>query len=290
MTSINQQKFKGMKNSNGYILEIITSNNNNDGCCNEIINVYGCEIESNGDIIQSKLNTNFYIENKYPLSLGTELYCGITGQYLAKSSENKQNGLSRLVQILNEVVDRNLYLIGWNVSEHVLDILEANLKHFNVNIDISYIRKNIKIIDIQRSSNKLIDSCKLYGSLLTLENVAYFYKKAIGLNCYEFQKNIINQRSSPNTCSETLISLIKCCLLAQMKQLQCNDLDGFKSYVDKPSVLKTMPFGKYKGKNIDDIAKTDIGYLNWLSSQIDISTKYPDLKHTITSILNADIE
>ena len=55
-------------------------------------------------------------------------------------------------------------------------------------------------------------------------------------------------------------------------------------------MLTTMPFGKYKGKNIDDIVKIDVGYINWLSSQHDISLKYPSLKHTIESILNRDLE
>lgn len=279
-----------MKNFNGYILEIVTSNNANEGCCNEIINVCGYEIESAGNVVQSPLNMNFYIENKYPLSLGTELYCGITGQYLTKLGENKQNGLSRLVQTLNEVVNKNLYLIGWNVSEHVLDILELNLKHFNVNIDISNTRKNIQTIDILRSSSKLISSSNLYGSPLTLENIAYSYKKAIGLNCHDFQKKVIDQRLNPNTCGKILVSLIKCCLVEQMRQLELNSFDEFKAYVDKPTLLTTMPFGKYKGKNIDDIVKIDVGYINWLSSQHDISLKYPSLKHTIESILNRDLE
>ena len=54
-----------------------------------------------------------------------------------------------------------------------------------------------------------------------------------------------------------------------------------------PSIIKIIPFGKHKGKNIEDVAKEDKGYLEWLLNE---KLKNPqigdeDWVHTLKSFL-----
>ena len=52
----------------------------------------------------------------------------------------------------------------------------------------------------------------------------------------------------------------------------------------RPVMEKTFSFGKYKGKNIAEIAETDLGYLQWMQKNMqDISE---DLKYTLNTFLN----
>lgn len=48
---------------------------------------------------------------------------------------------------------------------------------------------------------------------------------------------------------------------------------------NRPSLLRTISFGKYKGTAFADIAKADIGYLRWLAGNQDGTNK--DLEYTL---------
>jgi hypothetical protein len=47
-------------------------------------------------------------------------------------------------------------------------------------------------------------------------------------------------------------------------------------------MLKTFKFGKYKGKDIEQVCDNDIGYVNWLLDQKDLDT---DLQYTLDKIM-----
>jgi DNA polymerase III alpha subunit (gram-positive type) len=47
-------------------------------------------------------------------------------------------------------------------------------------------------------------------------------------------------------------------------------------------MLKTFKFGKYKGKNIEDVCDNDIGYINWLLDQDSLDV---DLQYTLDKIM-----
>ena len=51
-----------------------------------------------------------------------------------------------------------------------------------------------------------------------------------------------------------------------------------------PVFIKTFKFGKYKGEDIQEVARTDSGYLNWMRSNMkDIDD---DMKYTLDKVLN----
>ena len=45
---------------------------------------------------------------------------------------------------------------------------------------------------------------------------------------------------------------------------------------EKPALLRTISFGKYRGQKLEDIAKSDPGYLKWLLNQKEQDTEGPD--------------
>jgi len=62
-------------------------------------------------------------------------------------------------------------------------------------------------------------------------------------------------------------------LLKRVEQEHSNfsleeSLEYLSELSKKPVLIKTFTFGKYKGKLIKDVAKKDIGYINWLYSDI----------------------
>lgn len=60
-------------------------------------------------------------------------------------------------------------------------------------------------------------------------------------------------------------------LFIKIKETQKLDADqAFKKMIEissKPSLLHTFTFGKYNGKRIDEVVKTDRGYLQWMLDQ-----------------------
>ena len=48
-----------------------------------------------------------------------------------------------------------------------------------------------------------------------------------------------------------------------------------------PVFIKTFKFGKYRGKDIQEVASTDAGYLNWMKSNMDLDE---DLKYTLDKV------
>ena len=50
----------------------------------------------------------------------------------------------------------------------------------------------------------------------------------------------------------------------------------------QPIFVKTFKFGKYKGRNIEEICDEDIGYINWMIDSMDLDE---DMKYTLDKIM-----
>ena len=46
--------------------------------------------------------------------------------------------------------------------------------------------------------------------------------------------------------------------------------------------IKTFKFGKYKGKDIEQVAREDAGYLNWMKGNMELDE---DLRYTLDKVL-----
>lgn len=63
-----------------------------------------------------------------------------------------------------------------------------------------------------------------------------------------------------------------------------NPMEKLVDLTKTPVFIQTFKFGKYKGKNIQEVAKEDPGYLNWMrTSMTDLDE---DLKYTLDKVLS----
>ena len=68
------------------------------------------------------------------------------------------------------------------------------------------------------------------------------------------------------------------------------DVEKMVEISSHPTLFKNFIFGKYKGQSIDDVAKTDRRYLEWLLSQKELNGEGPDedwiftLKHYLNKM------
>lgn len=61
-----------------------------------------------------------------------------------------------------------------------------------------------------------------------------------------------------------------------------NPMEKLADLTKTPVLIKTFKFGKYKGKEIVQVAQEDAGYLNWMRSNLELDE---DLKYTLDKIL-----
>lgn len=66
---------------------------------------------------------------------------------------------------------------------------------------------------------------------------------------------------------EKLFERLKHKILEQNKISEDEAISEMIEISSHPSILHTFPFGKYVGKKVEDVLKTDRGYLEWLLAQ-----------------------
>jgi DNA polymerase III alpha subunit (gram-positive type) len=64
-----------------------------------------------------------------------------------------------------------------------------------------------------------------------------------------------------------------------------NPIEKLVDLTKTPVFIKTFKFGKYKGKDVDQVAREDSGYLNWMRSNMELDE---DLKYTLDKVLGAN--
>ncbi len=62
-----------------------------------------------------------------------------------------------------------------------------------------------------------------------------------------------------------------------------NPMEKLVDLTRTPVFIKTFKFGKYRGKDIAEVATQDAGYLNWMKSNMDLDE---DLKYTLDKVLS----
>ncbi|CQJ43563.1 exodeoxyribonuclease X [Yersinia rohdei] len=72
-------------------------------------------------------------------------------------------------------------------------------------------------------------------------------------------------------------------LLQRIMQDSGWNAEQMAEMTQQPLLLQTFKFGKYRGKNIEQIARQDPDYLRWMLASISDLT--PDMRHTLTHYL-----
>lgn len=63
-----------------------------------------------------------------------------------------------------------------------------------------------------------------------------------------------------------------------------NPMEKLAELTKTPVLIKTFKFGKYRGKEIAQVASEDSGYLNWMRTNMDLDE---DLKYTLDKVLGS---
>ena len=64
-----------------------------------------------------------------------------------------------------------------------------------------------------------------------------------------------------------------------------NPIEKLADLTKTPVFIKTFKFGKYKGKDVEEVAKMDASYLNWMRTSM--SDLDEDMKYTLDKVLKA---
>lgn len=61
-----------------------------------------------------------------------------------------------------------------------------------------------------------------------------------------------------------------------------NPIEKLVDLTKTPVFIQTFKFGKYKGKDVEQVAREDAGYLNWMRSNMELDE---DLRYTLDKVL-----
>ncbi len=155
----------------------------------------------------------------------------------------------------------------------------------NINFDLNMIKKegfenNLQLIDTLRCAKHLYPNLPFHR----LQYLRY------ALDLYQDEKSEAKKYNMEIKAHDALGDVLVMKLFLSKLVLKCRemypDFNPMEKLVDlskTPVFITTFKFGKYKGENIQDIASSDQGYLNWMKSNMDLDE---DLKYTLDKVLN----
>jgi len=77
--------------------------------------------------------------------------------------------------------------------------------------------------------------------------------------------------------------LSKLVALAKAEFPGANIMQKLAELTQTPVMMKTFKFGKYKGREVEEVAKEDTGYLKWMRNNLDLDE---DMRYTLDYYLN----
>lgn len=218
-------------------------------------------------ILNQKGNLEVFDElcsNPIPIKLEAMEIHNITPNLL----ENKPNA-----------VDTNFYkrLEELNRSENFL------IAH-NINFDLEMIKKegfvnNYQLIDTLRCARHIFSELP-YHRLQYLRYALELYKD----EDEEAKKLNITIKAHDAIGDVLVMKLFLSKLVAKVK-MNFPDINPMKKLVEltlTPVFVQTFKFGKYKGEKIEDVAKKDANYLNWMMKNMELDE---DMLYTLNRVL-----
>lgn len=176
-------------------------------------------------------------------------------------------------------VDTKFYkrLIELNSSENFL------IAH-NINFDLDMIKKegflnNYQLIDTLRCARHIFGELP-YHRLQYLRYALELYKD----ENEEAKKLNITIKAHDAIGDVLVMKLFLSKLVAKVKEIfpDENPMKKLVELTSTPVFVKTFKFGKYKGENIEDVAKKDANYLNWMMKNMELDE---DMLYTLNRVL-----
>ena len=231
---------------------------------------------------------NCYVMPDEPILANSSIYCGITEELLNNQSISAiprlalNDAIAKMSRLIQNIGNKNIYIIGWNVLEDALEILETTTKRLNID---DFNSKNFKVIDLKKLADLSLPINEL-GRLGPDTTFFWLEKNVNGtseLDVFKQLADIRNMRWQDTFCV-ACINMNQLILAQLMKYLNLQNVDEVYSWLEAPHKIEVLTFGKHKGELISDVYVKDNDYLCWLYSCKDIMSKNKDLKFTLDSL------
>ncbi len=191
----------------------------------------------------------------------------ITPDLIEDKPSAKQTNFYKRLEELN---DESNYLIAHNIS-----------------FDLSMLQKEgfenrYKLIDTLRCAKHLFPNMP-YHRLQYLRYALELYKK----EQKEASKYNITIKAHDAIGDVLVMKLFLTKLVSKCREIypDYSPIEKLVELTKTPVFITTFKFGKYKGKEIKEVAKEDSGYLNWMRKNMDLDE---DLKYTLDKVLGKD--
>ena len=167
-----------------------------------------------------------------------------------------------------------------------LNTNENYLIAHNISFDLGMIQKegfvnNYQLIDTLRCAKHLFSDLP-YHRLQYLRYALELYK----IEEKEATKHNITIKAHDAIGDVLVMKLFLSKLVTKCRETypDYNPIDKLVELTKTPVFIKTFKFGKHKGKDVEQVAKEDSGYLNWMKSNMDLDE---DLKYTLDKVLGS---
>ncbi len=179
-------------------------------------------------------------------------------------------------------IDTNFYkrLEELNSSENFL------IAH-NINFDLEMIKKEgfvnkYQIIDTLRCAKHLFAELP-YHRLQYIRYALDLYKNEVT----EANKYNITIKAHDAIGDVLVMKLFLSKLVGKCREIypDYNPMEKLADLSKTPVFIRTFKFGKYKGKDVEEVAKIDASYLNWMRTSM--SDLDEDMKYTLDKVLKS---
>lgn len=188
--------------------------------------------------------------------------------------------------ITPDVIENQPPYAETNFAKKVLELnqKENYLIAHNISFDLGMLEKedfqnNYTLIDTLRCSKHLLPESP-YHRLQYLRYALELYKTEGA----EADKQGITIKAHDAIGDVLIMKLLlsKLVQLTQEKYVGENPMVKLAELTQTPVLMKTFRFGKYRGREIADIASEDIGYIKWMRNNMDLDE---DMLFTLDSFL-----
>ena len=199
-----------------------------------------------------------------PIKLEAMAVHGITPELIEGKQPFTETNFYKTLQSLN---DQENYLIAHNIP---FDLGMLHKEGF---------KDNIKLIDTLRVAKHVIRNSNSYA-LQYLRYSLELYKE----EKQEALKYQIEIKAHDAIGDVLVMKLLLSKLVALVKEQfpKSNPMVKMEELTRTPIFIEVFKFGKYKGRNVEEVCDEDIGYINWMIDKMELDS---DMKYTLDKIM-----
>ena len=156
----------------------------------------------------------------------------------------------------------------------------------NISFDLEMIKKegfinNYQLIDTLRCAKHLFPELP-YHRLQYIRYALELYK----VEELEASKHNITIKAHDAIGDVLVMKLFLSKLVGKCREIypDYNPIEKLADLTKTPVFVRTFKFGKYKGKDVEQVAREDAGYLNWMKTNMELDE---DMKYTLDKVLKA---